>query len=265
MTPPSRIATEIASSDLHHIWVRGLDLTEDLMDRLTFGEMVFLLVGGRLPDPGERRLVDAMLVALVEHGLTPSAVVARMTYSVAPEAFQGAVAAGLLGAGSVVLGSMEECGRLLTRIDDEVSAGADRGSAIAALVDEYRALGRHLPGMGHAIHTEGDPRAPRLYAIAEACGRRGRFLDTMTELSRVAGERAGRRLPINVTGAVAGILLELGVPWQLHKGFALISRSAGLVAHLGEELEAPITPAIRTMIRDAAAAGTASPAQKDEG
>jgi citrate synthase len=116
-------STEISSHDLHHIWVRGHDLTRDLIGKLTFTEMVLLLVCGRLPDPAEHRLLDAILVSLVEHGLTPSAAVARVTYAVAPEALQGAVAAGLLGAGSAVLGSMEECGQVLARIADESSAG----------------------------------------------------------------------------------------------------------------------------------------------
>jgi citrate synthase len=247
--PVSRVQTDIASHDLHHIWVRGLDLTAEVMGQVSFGEMVFLLVAGRRPDAEELHLVDAMLVALVEHGLTPSAMVARVTYSVAPESLQGAVAAGLLGAGSVVLGSMEECGRLLTRVGEEVAAGADRTESITKIVGEYRCAGLRLPGIGHAIHTEGDPRAARLYALAEECGRRSEHLDALEELAALASP-PGKQLPVNVTGAVAAILLELGVPWQLHRGFALISRSAGLVAHVGEELREPILPAIRRLLRE---------------
>jgi citrate synthase len=247
--PVSRVKTDMASHDLHHIWVRGLDLTADVMGKLSFGDMVFLLVGGRLPDADELRLVDAILVALVEHGLTPSAMVARVTYSVAPESLPGAVAAGLLGAGSVVLGSMEECGRLLTRVAEETSAGVGRSESITRIVDEYRAAGKRLPGIGHAIHTEGDPRAARLYALAQECGRHGSHLDALTELADLAAP-PGKLLPVNVTGAVAAILLELGVPWPLHRGFALISRSAGLVAHVGEEMSEPITPGIRRLLRE---------------
>jgi citrate synthase len=245
----SRVKTDIAAHDLHHIWVRGLDLTADVMGSMTFGEMVFLLIGGRRPDARELRLVDAMLVSLVEHGLTPSAMVARVTYSVAPESLQGAVAAGLLGAGGVVLGSMEDCGRLLTRISDEVAAGSSRAAAIDGIVAEYRAVGRRLPGMGHAIHTEGDPRAARLYELAGECGYRGEHLAALEALA-AAASRNGKQLPLNVTGAVAAILLELGVPWRLHRGFALVSRTAGLVAHIGEELSEPITPAIRRLMRE---------------
>jgi len=246
----SAITTDIASHDLTHIWVRGLDLTGEILGKLTFTEMVFLLIAGRIPEPDERRLADAVLVSLVEHGLTPSAVVARMTYSTAPESLQGAVAAGLLGVGTRVLGSMEECGELLTRMDAEILGGKSRADVARETAEAYRRDHKRLPGIGHAIHTEGDPRATRLYAIAEECGRRGRYMDALQELVSAAESLSGRRLPLNVTGAVAAILLELGVPWQLHRGFALISRSAGLVAHIGEEMHAPITPALRKLVRE---------------
>lgn len=244
----SELKTEISTYDKHHIWVRGMDLTADIMGRLTFTDVVFLLVAGRVPQPGDKTLLDAVLVALMEHGLTGTAIAARLTYWAAPEAIQGAVAAGLLGAGSKVLGSMEECGQLLTRIDAEVAAGRERTEVIDGIVGEYREQHRYLPGIGHAVHTEGDPRAARLLVIAGECGRRGRHVEAVEELHRIAQERAGRQLPLNVTGAIAAILLELEVPWQLHRGFALISRTAGLVGHIGEELRAPITPVIRKQV-----------------
>jgi citrate synthase len=255
----SGISTEIASNDRHHIWVRGLDLTADVMGQLTFSEVVFLLIQGRTPDPQERRLLDAILVSLVEHGLTPSAMVARINYSVAPESIQGAVASGLVGVGSLVLGSMEECGRLLMRIDAEVRAGTPRAEAARQVAEEYRQAGKRLPGIGHQVHTEGDPRATRLFEIAEECGKHGRYVGALEELVREAESLSGRRLPLNVTGAVAAVLLELGVPWQLHRGFALISRSAGLVAHIGEEMQAPITPALRKLAREPGPNGAAQP------
>jgi citrate synthase len=244
------ITTAIASHDLSHIWVRGLDLSADILGTLSFTEVVFLLIVGQIPDPPDRRLLDAILVSLVEHGLTPSAVVARMNYSVAPESLQGAVAAGLLGVGSRVLGSMEECGQLLTRLDGEVRSGGSRVDAAREIAQEYRAQRKRLPGLGHAIHTAGDPRVGRLFEIADECGRRGQFVAGLEELARAAELASGRVLPLNVTGAVAALLLELGVPWQLHRGFALISRSAGLVAHIGEEMQRPITPAIRRLVRE---------------
>jgi citrate synthase len=256
----STLATEIASNDLHHIWIRGIDLTADIMGRLSFSDVVFLLIQGRIPEARERRLLDAVLVSLVEHGLTPSAIVARINYSVAPESIQGAVASGLVGVGSLVLGSMEECGRLLTRIAEDVQSGIPRPDVVREVAEEYRRERKRLPGIGHQIHTEGDPRAARLYAIAEECELRGPHLETLEELVRAAEALSGRRLPLNVTGAVAAILLELGVPWQLHRGFALISRSAGLVAHIGEEMQRPITPAIRRLARESGAGPAVAPA-----
>jgi citrate synthase len=244
----SQIRTDIAASDLHHIWIRGHDLAGEVIGSRSFGEVIFLLVGGRFPNPQELRLVDAMLVSLVEHGLTPSAMVARVTYAVAPESLQGAVAAGLLGAGGVVLGSMEDCGRLLTQVADDVRNGSTRQAAIARIVTDYKSARKHLPGIGHAIHTEGDPRAVRLYELAEECEHRGEYLESLEQLASAAG-RENKRLPINVTGAVAAILLELGIPWQLHRGFALISRGAGLIAHIGEEVDQPITPALRNLLQ----------------
>jgi citrate synthase len=244
----SEIRTDIAASDLHHIWIRGYDLAGEVIGSRSFGEVIFLLIGGRFPHPQELRLVDAMLVSLVEHGLTPSAMIARVTYAVAPESLQGAVAAGLLGAGGVVLGSMEECGRLLTQVADEVRNGSTREAVIKRIVAEYKSAGKHLPGIGHAIHTEGDPRAIRLYELAEECGYRGEYLESLEQLTSAAGGET-KRLPINVTGAVAAILLELGIPWRMHRGFALISRGAGLIAHIGEEVDQPITPALRSLVR----------------
>jgi len=258
MAPPG-LRTQIASNDLHHIWVRGLNLTTEVMGSLSFTDMVFLLIASRLPTREERRLLDAVLVSLMEHGLTPSAAVARVTYSVSPESLQGAVAAGLLGAGSVVLGSMEECGRILTQVDEATASGRPQAEVLEEVVSDYRVRRRRLPGLGHAIHTEGDPRTARLFEIAEECGFSGRHVANVQELARVAEGTSGRKLPINATGAIAALLLELGVPWQLHRGFALISRTAGLVAHVGEELSAPITPTLRELLREGDGPPAAAP------
>jgi citrate synthase len=246
----SHLRTEIASHDLHHIYVRGYDLTADLIGKMSFTDVAFLLIAHRIPQDEERRVLDAVLVSLMEHGLTLSALAARTTYWVEPGSLQGAVAAGLLGAGSRVLGSMEECGKILTRIDAAVSAGSASGDAADAIVAEYREASRRLPGIGHAIHTEGDPRAERLFEVAQECGYSGRHVAAIKDLAAAVEQATGRWLPINATGAIAAILLELGVPWRLHKGFALISRTAGLIAHVSEEAEAPVTPILRQVILD---------------
>jgi citrate synthase len=218
------------------------------MGTTSFTDVTFLLIKSRLPEPNEKRLLDTVLVALMEHGLTLSAAAARMTYWVDTQSLQSAVAAGLLGAGRRVLGSMEECGELLTRIDDAVVAGSSRQEAAAEIVSEYRAAKKRLPGIGHAIHTEGDPRAARLFEVAAECDLRGSSFDSLVELNTAAEQAVGRTLPVNATGAIAASLLALEVPWQLHRGFALISRTAGLVAHIGEEIENPITPEIRKIL-----------------
>jgi citrate synthase len=246
----SGIGTKIARHDLHHIWVRDYDLTSELMGKVSFTEMIFLLICGRLPEPADRRLLDAILTSLVEHGLTPSAVASRLTYAIAPEAIQGAVAAGLLGAGSMLLGSMEECGMLLARITAEAGEGADPATVAEEIVAEYQAARRRIPGVGHSIHTEGDPRAARLFEIGAECGHRGSHVEAMFTLAEAARRAVGRPLPVNATGAIAALLLELGVPWRLHRGFALISRTAGLIAHIDEETRSPITPAIRSLLRE---------------
>jgi len=248
---PSSIRTAIASSDETHIVIRGHDLAEELLGRVTFTEMVFLVIAGRMPTPTETRVLDAVLVTLVDHGLTPSALAARLTYAVAPEAVQAAVAAGLLGAGSKLLGSMEETGSLLTRIDEEVAAGEDATLAIERVVAEYRKAGRRLPGLGHPVHRGGDPRTQRLFAIATEAGVGGRHIARAKQLEEAAERALGRRLPLNATGAIAALLLELGIPWHIHRGFALISRTAGLVAHIDEERKAPITPAVNSLLHEA--------------
>jgi citrate synthase len=252
----SQLGTRLASHDRHHIWLQGLDLTGEVMGHLTFSEVAFLLIAGRKPDHDETRLIDAVLVALMEHGLTPSAVVARVTYSLVPEAIQGATAAGLLGVGGVVLGSMEDCGQILTRVVEATTSGCSVDEAAREVVAEYRQARRMIPGFGHAIHTEGDPRAGRLLEMAGECGRRGASIEAVEALEREVGRATGRKLPLNVTGAVAAVLLELGIPWRLHRGFALISRTAGLIAHIREESEDPITPAFRALTRGASTEGT---------
>jgi len=252
MTADRSITTELATNDLHHIWIRGIDLADEIMGKRSFAEVVFLLLVGRLPEPAEAEMTDAILVSLMEHGLTPSAIVARMTYSVAPEALQGAVSAGLLGAGSLVLGSMEECGRLLSDLTEEVNSGASVDAAIDRKVADYRANRRKLPGFGHIIHKEGDPRAKRLLELAKERGLAEEQIDLLERLADSARKPDGAALPLNVTGAVAAILLGFGVPWRLHRGFALISRTAGLVAHIDEEMSAPISSSLRRIVREGA-------------
>lgn len=246
-----RISSEIGRADEHSITVRGHDLVEDLIGEVSYAQMALLTITGQRHGPAAGRVVDAVLVSLIEHGLTPSALATRLTFGVAPEALQAAVVAGLLGSGSVLLGSMEGCGRLLSEVAPEIKRGIDPVTAVDSRLGEIRNDGRRVPGLGHSLHRDGDPRVAKLLAVAEREGYHGCYVELLHLLVDRWHELTGRRLPPNATGAAAAMLLELGVPWQLHRGFALMSRTAGLVAHVGEEIEAPLTPEVRDALREA--------------
>jgi citrate synthase len=245
------LGTGIGWANAHHVSVRGFDVAEDLIGEVSYTEMALLTITGRRPTTAEVRVVDAVLVSLVDHGLQPSSLVTRLTYHVAPEAIQAAIAAGLLGAGSLLLGSMEQCGQLLTEVGADVDAGALPRDAVRGRLRTLLGQDRKIPGVGHGLHREGDPRATKLLAVAE---REGIARSEVAHLQLVAEEAAAltqRSLPLNTTGATAALLLGVGIPWNLHRGFALISRCAGLIAHVGEESATPITPAVRQALRDA--------------
>jgi citrate synthase len=232
--------TDIGSTTAEKITIRGHDLAGELMGRTTFTELAFLLVQGRLPDAGETTLLDAVLVSLADHGLTPTVLAARLTHTGAPESLQGAVAAGLLGAGSVFLGVVEDVAVFLAEIiaaapsqgDDDLRRAA--GEAVAARL----AAGRRIPGLGHPIHKVEDPRTPRMYAIAAEAGALGPNLRALAMVGAAQAER--RALPINGAGAAGAALADLGFDPSIVRGFALLARTAGVVAHLAEEMEHPI-------------------------
>ena len=174
-----------------------------------------------------------MLVSLADHGLTPTVLAARLTHTGAPESIQGAIAAGLLGAGSVFLGVVEDTARFL----DEI---LDQDEPAARAVAERIAAGQRIPGLGHPIHKVEDPRTPRIYAIAEETGQLGPYLRTLRLVSEAHAEQTGRRLPINGAGVAGAALADLGFPTELLRGLALLARTAGLLGHLAEETERPI-------------------------
>jgi citrate synthase len=222
--------TSVGTSDADSISVMGRDVARELMGNVTLTELAFLLVQRRMPSPEETRLFDAVLVSLADHGLTPTVLAARLTHTGAPESLQGAVAAGLLGAGSVFLGVVEDTVRFL---DD---AGEDPDAAVAREID----AGRRVPGLGHPVHKVQDPRTPRIYAIAEETGLRGAYLDRLERVAAAHEERTGKRLPINGAGVAGAALADLGFPAPLLRGFALLARTAGLLGHLAEEMQSPI-------------------------
>lgn len=230
--PVTRLCTHTLTS-LHY---RDADLVEDLMGQKTFTEVMLMQILGRTPRPVDLRITDVVLIVLMEHGLTPSAIATRLIYMSAPENLQGSVSAGLLAVGSSFVGTMENCSRLL----DRIMAAPDPDAEALAIARECKANKSAVPGFGHHLHKPVDPRAYKLLELARAepdlAGRHVRALET---LSKAVDAVAGRPITINATGAVAALLGEIGVPTGVMRGFAVISRAAGLVAHIVEEQQSP--------------------------
>lgn len=224
--------TAICTSDAHSITVRGKDLTAEIIGNTDFTTYFWMLVTGQAPTPTQVFFANAVLCAIAEHGLVPSVVAARMTYAAAPEAFHGAVAAGLLGCGSVVLGSAEVAGRFLA----QVVASGDPAAEIKALRAEKKAI----PGFGHPQHSDGDPRANLLLRLAAEHGIEGPHIKALHAIQGALPETIGRALPINVNGAIPAVMLDVGFPLAALKGISLLARTASLIGHLQEETERPI-------------------------
>ena len=233
--------TAICTSDADSVTVRGRDLVEEVIGQVDFTRYFWLLVTGVMPSQDQKYFLDAVLVALAEHGLVPSVAAARMTYAAAPEALQGAVAAGLLGCGSVVLGSAEVAGKFYaTCVADARATGDDLHAVAVRQIQKLRETTKAIPGFGHPQHAGGDPRANRLLEMADERGVSGEHVAMMRALKAALPETIGRDLPINVNAAIPSIMLDLGFPLAALKGIGLLCRTAGLVAHCTEEAERPI-------------------------
>ena len=239
--------TSLGTSSADQIRLLGQDLTADLMGKVSFGELAFWLVALRRPTPLETRVFEAVLVALADHGFTPTAIAARLTYLSAPDSLQGALAAGLLGGGSRFLGVTEDCGIYLHEVLARQQAGGElpadeAGWDALALeaVRQTRAEKRFVPGLGHPVHKVTDPRTPVLIEIAETEGLRGPHLRLFQAIGRVHEQVLGRRLPLNGAGVCGAALADLGLPVELLRGFALLARAAGLLGQIAEERRRPI-------------------------
>jgi citrate synthase len=229
--------------------LRSHDVVNDLMGSASYTAALLLAVTGDMPTDEDVRLLDAVLVSLLDHGMQPSALVARLTYHAAPEALQGAMAAGLLGAGSVILGGMEAAGKLLSAVVADSSEGGDVTVSALAHVERILGNGERVPGFGHALHRGGDPRATRLTDLAGETHVAETELTCLSAVADAVANLTQRELQPNVTGVGAALLLGLGIPWQLHRGIAVVSRAAGVLAHIGEELRRPLAPEIRSVLR----------------
>jgi citrate synthase len=232
-------ASAICASNADTIIVRGRDLCRELIGRIGFTDHIWLLITGQLPTAAQRTILDATLVAIAEHGFVPSVQAARLTLAAAPEALQGAVAAGILGCGSVVLGSSEAAGRFFA----EIIARADGGAlepAVRAVIGEYRAARRSIPGFGHPQHKGSDPRARMLLEVAAGAGTVGIHIEVARQVETALHSLIGKSLPMNVSGAIPAVLLDAGYPLLALKGVPILARTAGLIAHLLEEQQRPI-------------------------
>jgi len=242
---PPRFPTSLGTSDADTITLLGQDLAADLMGKVGFGELALWLVTQRRPAPGQVRVFEAVLVALADHGFTPTAIAARLTYLSAPDSIQGALAAGLLGGGSRFLGVTEDAGRFLA--DTLAGAGGQPPGDDAAFdalalaaVRAAREERRLIPGLGHPVHKVTDPRTPALIRIAEEEGTHGPHLRLFEAIGRVHPQVLGRTLPLNGAGTCGAALADLGLPPDLLRGFALLARAAGLLGQLAEERRRPL-------------------------
>ena len=226
------IRSDLAWSTVDRIVVRGKDLPGEILGNVNLGDMAFLELTGRLPDEKESRLFNAMAVTLVEHGVTPSALAARLTFLGAPEAMQAAVAAGLCGLGSVFVGSTEGVAKMLSETTD-----------IDKLLENKR-----IPGLGHPLHKPIDPRTKRLFEIARETGHYGKYCRTMEEIAK------RKNLVLNATGAIGALACELGLDWRAVRGIGVMARAVGLVGHLLEETRQPIAEEVWHRVEDEASA-----------
>ena len=240
--------TSLGTSTADTISLLGQNLAEDLMGKVGFGELAMWMVTQKRPTPSEVRVFEAVLVALADHGFTPTAIAARITYLSAPDSVQGALASGLLGGGSRFLGVTEDCGQFLDQVlTDAAAAGQPAPSSDAefdelalAAVRAAREGKKFVPGIGHPVHKVRDPRTPVLINIASEEGLRGPHLRLFEAIGRVHPQVLGRTLPLNGAGVCGAVLADLGLPLSLLRGFALLARCAGLLGQLAEEERRPI-------------------------
>ena len=256
--------TGIGTSDATSIHLLGHDLAGELMGHIGFGELALWLAMQQRPTPQQVRVFEAVLVSLADHGFTPTAIAARLTLYSAPDALQGAMAAGLLGGGSRFLGVTEDTGRflagVLATVAGQFPATDEQWDELARrAVAEQRAAGRFVPGLGHPVHKTVDPRTAVIIELAEQEGLRGPHLRLFEAIGRVHAEVLGRTLPLNGAGVAGAALADIGLPPELLRGVALLARAAGLLGHIAEELRHPIAPAIYSSIdRNAVYRPTAS-------
>ncbi len=224
------------------------DLVANLLGRASFIDVFMKQTFGKAPSTAQRQIVEAVLVTLMEHGMTPSAIASRMIFASSPENLQAGVAAGLLAVASQFVGTMEPAAAVLDRI---VDAGEDGPAEAKRIAAEFRANRRAVPGFGHHLHRPDDPRALALLGLARELGTYGQRCEALALFATEVDAAAGRHITINATGAIAAILGDIGIPAALMRGFAVLSRAAGLIAHIAEEQRDPSGRFIWSLVDDA--------------
>lgn len=252
--PKPLVRSDIAYSTPDRIVVRGKSLPDEVLGHMNLGDFAFLQLTGKTATPQQSAMFNAIVITLVEHGMTPSAIAARMTYAGAPESLQAAVAAGLCGLGSVFVGSMEGACRMLSEALPYDTACDDLEKLAVDTVAAWRARGTPIPGLGHPLHKPIDPRTPRLFELAAQNGMSGRYVKLMQLIGAEAERVSGKSLPINATGAIGAICCEFGFPWRIVRGFGVMARAIGLVGHLLEEGERPMSYELWQRVEDEASA-----------
>ncbi len=248
------IRTDIGWSDAGSITLFGKDFVNEILGHVNLGDMGFMELTGRVPQPRESRMFNAMVVTLVEHGITPSALAARMTYLGAPESLQAAVAAGLSGLGTVFVGSMEGAAKMLREAMPQPDAQADFAALAVHVVKSFLAQRRIIPGIGHPFHKPIDPRTPRLMELARETGFEGPYVKLMQAIAAEAERASGKVLPINATGAIGSLCCEMGLDWKICRGLGVMARAVGLVGHILEESRRPIAEEIWLSVEEQATA-----------
>jgi citrate synthase len=235
-----KAVTYICQAHADRVEVRGRDLTRELMGKLSFTDYFHLLLTGREPTDNQRFFLDLLLLAIAEHGLMPTVQAARMTLAAEPNALQGALAAGLLGCGTVLVGTAELCGALLVKAQTQVAAGENPDKVAVALVRGIREAGGKVPGFGHPVHKPADPRAERILQLADERGIADRHVAMARKIRSAVAEVWGKPLVMNVSMPIAAVLLDLDFAPNMIKAIPLLARSASILAHLAEEQQQPI-------------------------
>lgn len=240
MSEVPEFQSDTGHSTAESIQVHGFDLTEELMGELDLGEMVYLVLRKEKPPEAEAELLNAILLSLVEHGLTPSAVASRLTYLGEPESLQGAVASGLLGVGSQFVGTTENTAQFLQTAMEKKGDKVSIRELAKDVVREFRERNESIPGLGHPTHEPRDPRTVTLFEMAEELDLVAEHTKLMEAIRDDLADKIGKTLPINVTGAIGSLLSDMGFSWDIVRSFSVISRCVGLVGHIQEEQTDPM-------------------------